>query len=49
MSTQSKPKKTRRRPEPLEPPDDTEYEDAMKPLLWLLIPLVAIIVYGYFT
>jgi len=40
MSNSSPEKSTR------EPNDDTQYSSAMGPLLWLLIPLIAVLIYG---
>lgn len=36
------------RPEPSET-DDTQYESGLKPLVWLLVPFVLLLVYGYFS
>jgi hypothetical protein len=46
MSSESDPKQNR---PPKESPDDTQYESALKPLLWLLLPLVAVVIYGLLT
>jgi hypothetical protein len=36
-----------KKPVRTEPVDDTQYDSALKPLLWLLLPLVAVLVYGF--
>lgn len=46
MSSQSEPKKPANN---AEPPDDTQYDSAMKPLLWLLIPFALVLLYGMLT
>jgi hypothetical protein len=47
-STPAEVKKPRSR-HPEEPVDDTQYESAFKPLMWLLVPFVLLLIYGYFN